>query len=240
MKKSMLLFFAIILLSLLGACINNNATVEPPQDEDKIATIVAGTLSAIPSSTPISTEPFIPTPTNTALPYNIYQHSDFGFGCLYPLHMSFTEWEGTSDTLLFSMSFNRLEDKESNIPQKPEISIAVFVNSEALPIEQWLTEHTGPDAEFLSTSAPIELNVDGHHAIFFKAERVMVGTWPRLLIENGQRIISISYYTWDSVSLREEFLIIASSLKFSLSKDDLDIDRELYEDLNSAISTLSQ
>lgn len=49
MKKSMLLFFAIILLSLLTACVVSSTTPEAPRDEDKIATIVAGTLSAIPT-----------------------------------------------------------------------------------------------------------------------------------------------------------------------------------------------
>jgi hypothetical protein len=55
MKKSTLLFFAIILLSLLTAC-EGTSTPDPLRDEDKIATIVAATLSAIPTNFP-------PTPT---------------------------------------------------------------------------------------------------------------------------------------------------------------------------------
>ncbi len=45
----MLLLFAIILSSLLAACIGSSTTPEVLRDEDKVATIVAGTLSAIPT-----------------------------------------------------------------------------------------------------------------------------------------------------------------------------------------------
>ena len=65
MKKSMLLTFAIILLSLLTACVSNTATPEPLRDEDKVATIVAGTLSAIPTNTSLPTETLTPEASPT-------------------------------------------------------------------------------------------------------------------------------------------------------------------------------
>lgn len=55
MKKSLLLFFVIILLSLFTACGSNTATPESLSDEDQVATIVAGTLAAFPTSTSLPT-----------------------------------------------------------------------------------------------------------------------------------------------------------------------------------------
>jgi hypothetical protein len=240
LKKISLLTLVLFLSCLLISCASNSPTPQSFSNEDQIATIVAGTLSAIPSSTSLPTETLLPSLTNTVQPFDVYQNSEFGFECLFPLHLSFTEWDTRFDDLLFSMSFNRLEDSESNSPQKPEVSIAVYKNTNVLSAEQWLAEHIGPDAPFLSASTPIELTVNGHHAIFFDAERVMVGTYPRLLIENGQQIVSISYYTWESISLREEFLTIASSFKFSLEKEVLAVDSELYEDMKDALSSLNR
>jgi predicted small secreted protein len=67
MKKSTLLIFAIILLSLFTACGSDNATQGTLRDEDQVATIVAGTLEVIPTSSPIPTEPIatIQSPTST-------------------------------------------------------------------------------------------------------------------------------------------------------------------------------
>lgn len=65
MKRSTFILYAIILLSLLAACVSNNATQDTSTDEDKVATIVAGTLSSIPSPSPILTETLVPMPTNT-------------------------------------------------------------------------------------------------------------------------------------------------------------------------------
>ena len=67
MKKSMLLIFAIILLSLFTACGSDNATPEALLDKDQVATIVASTLAVIPTSSPIPTEPIatIQPPTST-------------------------------------------------------------------------------------------------------------------------------------------------------------------------------
>ncbi|HZM21863.1 MAG TPA: hypothetical protein VFC02_08970 [Anaerolineales bacterium] len=59
MKKSMRILIAIVLLGLLTACSNSASTQESLSDEDKIATIVAGTLSAIPTVT------LTPMPTDT-------------------------------------------------------------------------------------------------------------------------------------------------------------------------------
>lgn len=65
MKKSILLSFTIILLVFLIACTSNSATQEPMRDEDKVATIVAGTLSAIPTITSLPTETLTPEVTPT-------------------------------------------------------------------------------------------------------------------------------------------------------------------------------
>ena len=73
MKKSTLLLFSIILLSFLAACSGQSTTLEPLSDEDQIATIVAATLSAFPTSTPkpltvISTDQPVSTPTASPNP----------------------------------------------------------------------------------------------------------------------------------------------------------------------------
>ena len=67
MKKPLLLVCIILWFSILVACSNNEPTPDSLSDEHKIETIVAGTLSAIPSLTPIPTGTPVPTsiPTNT-------------------------------------------------------------------------------------------------------------------------------------------------------------------------------
>jgi len=61
MKNSSILISVVFLLSILTACAGNMPTSTPTNDADKIATIVAATLSAIPSAT------IIPTPTDTPI-----------------------------------------------------------------------------------------------------------------------------------------------------------------------------
>jgi len=72
MKKSILLFSAIILLGLLVGCSSNDTAPESLREEDKVATIVAGTLSAIPTLTPVPavTVTVQPTvqPTTSSIP----------------------------------------------------------------------------------------------------------------------------------------------------------------------------
>jgi hypothetical protein len=78
MKKSIQLFCAIILLSFLVSCISTNPTPEPPRIEDKVATIVAGTLSAISTPTLIPTVVTIqPTDTPTVPPATNLRLEDF-------------------------------------------------------------------------------------------------------------------------------------------------------------------
>jgi hypothetical protein len=55
MKKSILLLFVAILLDLVVGCSGNDAAPESLRDEDKVATIVAGTLSAFPTATSMLT-----------------------------------------------------------------------------------------------------------------------------------------------------------------------------------------
>lgn len=58
MRKSSVLISVVFLLCVLTACAGNTATPNPTNDADDIATIVAATLSAIPSATiaPTSTD----------------------------------------------------------------------------------------------------------------------------------------------------------------------------------------
>ncbi len=65
MKKSIITLYVITLLSFLAACVSNNSTQDTSSDEDKVATIVAGTLSSIPSPSPMPIETLMPTLTNT-------------------------------------------------------------------------------------------------------------------------------------------------------------------------------
>jgi len=60
MKKTIFLFFAIILLASLAACTGNTPARESTPDEDKVATIVAGTLSAISTATSSPTASQVP------------------------------------------------------------------------------------------------------------------------------------------------------------------------------------
>ena len=67
MKTSLLLIPVILSLSMLVACDSNNSTLNPLSDENKIEATVASTLSAFPSSNPVSTETLIPTVTNKVI-----------------------------------------------------------------------------------------------------------------------------------------------------------------------------
>lgn len=64
------IFFVVILISLLAltGCANSSPTDMPLSDPDKIATIVAGTLSANPSPTALSTSTVAPAATSTPEP----------------------------------------------------------------------------------------------------------------------------------------------------------------------------
>ena len=64
MKKISFLISTVILFSLLSACASNEPAIITTNDADKIETIVAGTLSAIPTATII---PVPSTPTNTPI-----------------------------------------------------------------------------------------------------------------------------------------------------------------------------
>ena len=55
MKKVMLFFLSMILLSLLATCTSETPVHQHLSDEDRIATIVSSTLSAFPTSTSIPT-----------------------------------------------------------------------------------------------------------------------------------------------------------------------------------------
>jgi hypothetical protein len=66
-KTSLLLIPVILFLSMIVACASNNSTLDPLSEDNKIEATVAGTLSAFPSSTPISAETLIPTVTNNVI-----------------------------------------------------------------------------------------------------------------------------------------------------------------------------
>lgn len=69
MKRSMLLLLAIVSVAVLAACGTGGATPGSVQDDDQVATIVAGTLSAIPASPP--------TPAVSAPPTSSASLEDF-------------------------------------------------------------------------------------------------------------------------------------------------------------------
>ena len=79
MKKVMLFFLSIILLSLLAACTSETPVHQPLSDEDRIATIVASTLSAFPTSTSIPTiaATVQPTSIQTASQAPVLRLDDF-------------------------------------------------------------------------------------------------------------------------------------------------------------------
>ena len=56
MKNSIRQISALLILIVLGACMGCNSSIDALSEEDKIATIVASTLSASPTSTPVPTE----------------------------------------------------------------------------------------------------------------------------------------------------------------------------------------
>jgi hypothetical protein len=55
MKRSILLIPVIFLMIVIAACMGNNSSTAALSEEDQIATVVASTLSAIPTSTPVPT-----------------------------------------------------------------------------------------------------------------------------------------------------------------------------------------
>jgi hypothetical protein len=240
------IFSIFLLLFLLAACTSNTATPEVLSNEAQIATIVAATLSAMPSFTPVPslTSTDTPTPTNTPQPYYSYQNPEFGFECLYPLDVTYRMWEGWKD-LLFSMSFNRPSYK--NRGQSPEVSIAIYDNPDNLPLKQWVAAHIARGEDDHSSvvnydyaSEIKELSIDGHSAIIFIASAGMVPDSPRLLIAKDQHILGITEVSWGPWYMRDIFLTVASSIKFSQSTDALSIDNSVKETLESALNSLSQ
>ena len=84
------LFISIIAISLLAltGCATSSTVDQPLSNEDQIATIVAGTLSAIPTPTPATNPtatftPVIPTPTTSNI--QTYVDPDFGFKIQYDI-----------------------------------------------------------------------------------------------------------------------------------------------------------
>jgi len=85
MKKISLLISTVVLFSLLSACASNEPIPNATSNANKVETIIAGTLSAIPTVTPTPV-PSTPTPTELtdSLEWKIYSDPKFGFTLEYP------------------------------------------------------------------------------------------------------------------------------------------------------------
>jgi hypothetical protein len=132
MKKISPLVSIIFLLSLLTACVGNNLSQDTLSDGDKVATIVAGTLSAIPSPSPMPTEtPLIPTQTQTSLgqwltwpPYIQKEKTQY----LFQLEFDTSRWELKNDPTQNVYGFKRFEQYLIN-KQVPECAIIQTIGS---------------------------------------------------------------------------------------------------------------
>ena len=160
MKKLILLFIALILLSFLSACIGNNPTPETLSDEDKIATIVAGTLSVIQSPSPFPTSTFVPALTSTPEP-----GSDIVWVSFYDSNLKITiqypeNWTLSSQT----SGFIRMEASERNninVPYKIEISQYNIPITPDQTLLNWTEQYvliSGNSGENISVRESLEIN----------------------------------------------------------------------------------
>ncbi len=160
MKKLILLFIALILLSFLSACIGNNPTPETLSDEDKIATIVAGTLSVIQSPSPFPTSTFVPALTSTPEP-----GSDIVWVSFYDSNLKITIQYPENWTLSSQASgFIRVEASERNninAPYKIEISQYNIPITPDQTLLNWTEQYvliSGNSGENISVRESLEIN----------------------------------------------------------------------------------
>jgi hypothetical protein len=138
--KKLLLVTAIFVLFLLTACTGNLSTPLPIDND--VSTIVAATLSAIPSPSPIPTETLIPTQTVSPMgqwltwpPYIQKEQAQY----LFQLEFDTNQWEIKNDSTQSVYGLKRFEQYLLN-KQAPECAIIQTTGSGALSPEYSLED----------------------------------------------------------------------------------------------------
>lgn len=138
--KKLLLVTAIFALFLLTACTGNLSTPLPMNNTDDVATIVAATLSAIPS--PVPTETLIPTQTVSPMgewlawpPYLQKEQAQY----VFKLEFDTNQWEIKNDSTESVYGLKRFEQYLLN-KQIPECALIQTVGSGALSPEYSLED----------------------------------------------------------------------------------------------------
>jgi hypothetical protein len=139
--KNLLLVIAIGILFLLAACTGNISTPSPI-NTNQVATIVAATLSAIPSPSPMPTETLASPPTisltaqwQTWPPYLQKEQAQY----LFQADFDSSQWEVKNDASQSVYGLKRFEQYLSN-RQIPECAIIQTVGSGALSAEYSLED----------------------------------------------------------------------------------------------------
>jgi hypothetical protein len=139
--KNLLLVIAIVTIFLLAACTGNTSTPSLT-NADQVATIVAATLSAIPSPSPMPTERLTPTPTISLTaqwltwpPYLRKEQAQY----LFQADFDSSQWEVKNNTTQNVYGLKRFEQYLLN-RQIPECAIIQTVGSGALSPEYSLED----------------------------------------------------------------------------------------------------
>ncbi len=157
MKK---VFITISMLLILVACVQIPSTQLPIDETDQIATIVAGTLSAIPSPLPLPTSTFIPALTSTSEP-----NSDIKWLSVYDPNLQITIQYPTSWTLESSGSgFIRIDAPEKNninVPytiQVGEYNTSITPDQTLLSWTEQYEQKSGHSGESIAARESLEIN----------------------------------------------------------------------------------
>ena len=152
---------------------------------------------------------------DSILSYQSYSNASFDFSFLYRDSLQKVEYDGSDDTLLY-FAYHRDEKKTGYPKLTPNCSILIRNISS---IEDEIAQNP---VLYWGSSQVYELTIDNQSAAFFVHDPGGSGKYYdySLLIEQDTNVISISFYNTTGVSkLRDDFLDIAASLRFTTESE---------------------
>jgi murein DD-endopeptidase MepM/ murein hydrolase activator NlpD len=204
------------------------------------ATLCSGSVPVVRAQEIITNVSFEPPPLSA------YVDDEHGFSFLYPSSLSFQDWEPTLD-IESSVSF--YDTSLGYYPGIPEIAVTVFDNNQQLDFDEWVALRTNPDIAntlpdvqnsavlFENARELKNLSINGTQAVlFFQISQNF--TAGRLLIDNTNTVISITFTDFGDGGLKEAFEIITSSFQLSTHVNGLAVDEEIESTILELIQRL--